>query len=121
MNQRQFNSLKKEWYSKLKESGFQDIEREVGGLQVFHGRKNRTSEILNIPYEVRLAKEQYYTLLSQKLYDEGVEYANKNDKKILELHCEGINNVSIAKEINYHRLTVGRIINRYVRKWGITQ
>jgi hypothetical protein len=119
MNQQQFNSLKKEWYQKLKDSGFQDIEREVGGLQLFHGRKNRISEILNIPYEVRLAKEQYFTLLCQILSDEETTFKNKMDKKILELHCEGVKNVAIAKEVHYHTLTVGRIIKKYVKKWGI--
>ena len=121
MNQRQFNTLKNEWYQKLRETGFEDIEREVGGLQVFHGRKNRLSEILNIPYEVRLAKEQYFRVLSQILSDEKTEFYSENHRKIMELHLEGKTQVAISKEVGFCVRHIRRIIKSYVIAWGIVQ
>lgn len=96
---KQFKELESRWYSKLKQSGFKDIERsdrvgKAAGLLV-------TGPLENIlhSYDVNQfnIKEEYYRLAGQFLHEH--KFDSKFEKTIWETHSQGISIENIIKAL----------------------
>lgn len=93
MNQKPktYNQLRKEWYKKLKDSGFNDIERRDGEFKDSRG----------IPTQLRVtkvfweAKETYYYLAQHFLTE--YKFESELEKTIWEYHLNGISYRNISK------------------------
>jgi len=94
------------WYSKLKNSGFQDAENRDGNLRTFSGRGHlkhkETSESDATWYagrqEYNNIKQEYYYLAEHFLNSH--RFSDKTEKQIWKLHSEGVSYRNIAKELN---------------------
>ena len=117
---KEFRELQDEWYQKLKDSGFQDIEKTVDEEQKL---KQRSSNVYRqAPEVVRENKENYFTYLGQHIHDEGCD--SPVDLHILSRRAEGAKYREIVEELKQmgtprNRHSVRYIIRRYEKRWGI--
>lgn len=121
-------SLQKEWYKKLKNSGFQDIEKEIKGECVLKSQstcEGKYAGIYRFMSQVeREAKEDYFRILFQKASQEQ-NFLDDSDKLIMERTAEGKNIREISEELierklhKYDRHTILYVRRRYENKWGI--
>ena len=113
ISSKEFRDLQAYWYRKLAtETDYVDIENEVRGNKIIRGPRKECAERMQ-------AREEYYRLLRQKISEESIKWDNKHDRQILEEHSQGITFIRIAVNVGYNRITIGRIVERYVRRWGI--
>lgn len=90
-----FLELKKQWYQRLEEEGFEDIERAEHALKLYHSdyfadsRRNDSSVIE--------AKETYYRVAGQFLNDH--KFKNKWERMVWAMHAEGKGIREIAASI----------------------
>lgn len=80
---KEFKSLQREWYKKLKDDNFKDIEdQEVDRLKVWHSydftRKNKQE------FE---AREEYFSLCLE--FSREYKFESESDRKVWEYHSEG--------------------------------
>lgn len=118
---REFKEIEEEWYKKLKDTGFQDIE------YMKRGEQQLAQSCLNVYYQQNSIsvdnKTSYFTAIRDKINEE--PWNNQLHKLILSFHAEGVSKVETVKilksqfNISIHRQTVMFIVRRYVHKWGI--
>jgi DNA-binding CsgD family transcriptional regulator len=92
-----YATLKKQWYSILKESGFEDIESPNGMLKHNrHAPRTDSGSKLCQPlvYEITTA---YFSRASEYLHNG--TFLSDVEKTIWELHCEGYSLRETAKEL----------------------
>jgi len=90
----EFDLLKDEWYQKLKDDGFDDVEQDENKLKKWSSGSNRFhGEPLN--WE---AKATYYQMASSFL--EEYKFATKREQIIWEYHANGLSTREIAKTLN---------------------
>lgn len=82
-NSKEFKELQREWYKKLKDTGFEEIEQEDGNLKLwachaFKTHYNPTSAG---------AKEEYYRLAGHFLYQ--YTFESEQERLTWELHSQG--------------------------------
>ena len=117
-NHERFKNLQTQWYEKLKESGFEDIEK---GKYLKQNSNNCYRQNRNQTY--REAKTSYFELIGQKSHDE--VFPNVVAESIMILRSQGhlINEISSHLEMTktkpHHRQTIRWIIRYYENKWGI--
>ncbi len=122
LSKNEFRKLEDEWYEKLKDSGFRDIEKRQGDEFV----------LVVTPYvrfrklqpEIRKIKEEYFRCISQEINSENVVFRNEIDRYILIRHSEGARIKVIVEELESKgmardRYSVRIIIRRYEMEWGI--
>lgn len=117
----EFRKLQKEWYKKLKDLGFNDIEifkDDELVLSVYKSRETR-QEIKR----KQLMTFEYFICLSQAVEDAGTFFRNEIDRYILRRFAEGAKIKIIVEELlergtPKHRHTVRFIIRRYEMAWG---
>ena len=106
MSSQALNKLTKEWYAKLKKSGFDDIEDSEDTLKRWH-----TKIFLNASAVSSQAKQDYYRIAGYFLND--YEFKSDYEKKIWELHATGKSMRGIGKQLGKHKKDyVNRIIQR---------
>lgn len=140
----EFKKLQSEWEEKLRQSGFEDAEKEVGGDRVLKQRADyayRSSTTATIE-----AKEEYFQLLSSWVRIEtqfdgesffqlplplpGVDPLElkrniSSDRLIMEMTAAGKNIQEISRELKRRRMekhnrdTIRYIRRRYEDRWGI--
>lgn len=106
-------ALQKIWYQKLKEEGFEDIEnneRPGTPLNAWHSLKWRY-----IPQERMEETMLYYAQAKELLYT--FHFENTAQKRIWELHSEGLSKREIEKALAktktpFKREWIGVIINK---------
>ncbi len=108
-NSKEFKKLQAKWYKKLKNSGFEDIEDTKGYLKEWSSKYLKKS---NGGVKAK-AKEEYYRLTGQFLYDH--KFESPLEKRIWRMHAEGMSGESItailkAKKVNIYHNKVKRII-----------
>lgn len=117
----EFQQLQQDWYGKLKQDGFEDIEKEVKGERVlrqrasyaFHHTAGKDPELLRA----------YYALLSEHLA--GEPWANDIDRIILTRLAEGATISAISKTLKelgqplWHRQSIRFRIRKYEHNLGI--
>lgn len=115
----EFRNLQREWYQKLKDIGFKDIEKLHGDELLLIQSASRSIDMCTL-----LVSEEYYRNIGQKALDEDTEFRNEVHKHILVRHSEGAKIKTIISELNERGLSrtkesVRVIIRRYEMKWGI--
>jgi hypothetical protein len=88
---KEFKDLQKDWYKKLKDSGFQDIERGAGQLKTDPLQNIKTFYDLN-SFE---SKQEYFRMAGAFLYS--YKFKNEAEKLIWRLHSEGVSFRTIVK------------------------
>jgi hypothetical protein len=88
-----FEKLKKEWYTKLKKEGFEDIERHESATFALKSSSNKfnTADVARDYY----AKSEYYSMARKFLHD--YKFSSNLEKVIWEYHTEAISARDIAK------------------------
>lgn len=120
----ELKALQKIWYQKLKDSGFEDIER--GGSIVFETVTSSSNKIrtVYVKKEDREIEEEYYRRLYEAAHSETARYKNKADKIILTNFSNGVSITEIVEILCQrgcprHRHTIRFVIRRYEMLWGI--
>lgn len=105
--------LTAKWYKKLEKSGFVDIE-DVNSDKEF--LKKWDSQYFKRRYtpETFYAKQAYY----QNAQDVLAEYKFNNavDKKLYEMHANGLSHADIAKKTGYSKSAVQKVLFRLRRE-----
>lgn len=104
-----FKAEQDEWYRKLKEEGFEDIEFEFkdgrgGSLKRFHSKFFVSRFKEGLPQ----AKEDYYRACAEFMLCH--KFKDTREQRIWELHCDGMSVRKIAVEIDWHKDLVNRTI-----------
>lgn len=95
-NNLEYDKLRAEWYEKLQESGFSDIESDDFNLKNWSSKLSRKHTV-----EQWQAKEAYYSMASNFLND--YQFEAELDKVIWEYHANAIsirNIVELLKSAN---------------------
>lgn len=98
-----FRKLQRRWYQKANKPGvYEDIEQPDGNL------KEWTSTLAKARYRPIYweAKEEYYRLAGQFLYEHTFE--SKLERQIWELHSEGISITNITNILKSKRYKISR-------------
>lgn len=113
MDKASFKELQAEWYQKLADAGFEDIEdvrRSDAPLKSWHDYRFRQAA------DVRVETTRAYYERAQVLLHEG-RFPTATHRRIWELHCTGLSNRKIAAAISrdpglthYQHVKVGYII-----------
>lgn len=117
-----FRKLQQEWYEKLQEQGFKDIEKIKGDDLVLS--QSATYCFRNVDEFTRELKAEYFRCLAQWVHDEQTVFKNKVHKYILTRHAEGAKGKEIVNELvelgHYRcRNSICFIIRKYEMAWGI--
>lgn len=112
---KEFKKLQAEWYSKLEDEGFQDVEQDEEHL------KRWTSSFFKTRYNPTLwkAKEEYYRAAGHFLHD--YKFSNDTEKLIWELHGEAmsIRNIALvlkAKGIKSYKRRIHETIQKLAKE-----
>jgi hypothetical protein len=115
-----FKKSQSEWYTKIKDGGFEDQERdgetgELIGQRNNHAYRHQPSRVSR---ESRLS---YYQSLSERVETERL---NGRDTLIMRGRSEGLRikeilRILVINGFDIHRKTVMYIIRRYEHKWMI--
>ncbi len=100
MSKQNLKQLQAEWYGKLKNEGFKDIEQDEDNL------KNWASFYFGVKYTPTTFenKQEYYTLAGQFLYHH--EFANMFEEFVWKLHSDGLTLAEIVEQLKFHRFEV---------------
>lgn len=112
-----FKELQNEWYRRLSELEFNDIEDDKGKLKQNAGNSYRTTN-----HTIINAKLRYYELLGIWNHEKG--FRDDVEKLVMERRANGVMIKDICLELESmgercHRQTVRWIIQFYERKWKI--
>lgn len=123
MKHEEFLALQKEWYEKLANSGFKDIE------VLKNGNLHLTKNIVSRQYDAEVAKrarmrEEYYRGLRHFVDEPSTKFRNSVDLFIMLLRSNGYSTYKIYAEliaagIKRNHRTVVTTIRKYEHRWGI--
>lgn len=102
-NDKLLQKLQKEWYAKLRESGFKDIEQADGNLKIWSRFFKGKLDTLQGE-----AKAQYFRAAGQFLHSH--QFASEYDKTIWDMHANGISGRSIARQLRVNKNTVFELL-----------
>lgn len=113
-----FRELQRQWYRRLEESGFLDIERGETLLEY------SSIKVREINGYTKGAKEQYFYHLGLIANAEGTAYNNETDRYVMIRYARGMRIKTIVDELKAigtprNRKTVSVTIKRYEIAWGI--
>jgi len=111
---KEFKALEKDWYRKLKEQGFVDIEKQIGSRQVLWSKSKVKEDI----YE----RSEYYRQLQNKIHT--AKFDSDFDRTVMTLTAQGymikdIVKVLAAQGDSGYRGTVRYRIRKYENLWGV--
>lgn len=122
----EFRKLQIEWYDKLKESGFKDIEKLERDELVLKRNANWSDWVYRHELdEITIKqKENFFIFLSQFVEDENTLFSSEIDKYILCRYAEGAKIKEIVSELTIlempkNRFAIRRIIKKYVKEWQL--
>lgn len=127
-----FQELKEEWDEKLKETGFEDAEKEVDGKTVLKRSSYFISSRGKSRDNMKEAEREYCQLL-EYLVSREENFEDRLDKIIMERTAEGKSIREISDELKDQpkiklknkmgnksdRNTIAYVRRRYENKWGI--
>lgn len=105
MSKTQLKKLTAQWYQKLKDSGFEDIEDSAGNLKQYHSIRFLAKNIRTGFNE----KQRYYELASQLLYS--FPFKDKRMKNVWKLHAAGLQVPEIASALKISEESVRKTIS----------
>lgn len=123
MSPKKFVKLQKKWYEKLAESGFNDIEEQIGTN--WHLKTTAADHCKTTDPVVLEAKRIYYQALGEHVDKEVFECFK--DEYVMRRLALGAKNREISEELieklglYCHRQSLCFIRRRYEHKWGIKQ
>lgn len=103
-----FVDLQKEWYAKLKQTGFKDIE-------FFHADGNSTDGLLRNSIGSLMASytpEGEYYFRKARWFLQHHRFSSPREKRIWALHCEGMQNPGIGKIMGCSKEPIRKVVNR---------
>lgn len=107
-----FKKLKKDWYGKLVQSGFVDIENEDGSLKAeVHPRT------ISRALKDKESREVYYQMAQEFLAIH--KFLDRLDKEIWGLHCTGLGARKISRKLEITLSRADTTITRFKRLSGI--
>lgn len=106
--------MQKEWYRKLKDEGFNDIEQDENNLKAWHSHRFKVM----YPKEIFQGYEEYYRSAGKFLYDHS--FKSILERAIWELHANGMTITNITKTLKERgfkvfRTQVGDTTNRLAK------
>lgn len=118
-----FEALQKDWYKKIKEDGFEDIEYFIRGepgdwLKGTSKFACEEAALLQTPKEEEIAQTHYnatfeYYNKARALWHEESNFANEIDRAVWLSHAEGKSFREIGREVNFSHSKVMRIVDKY--------
>lgn len=114
--------LKKEWYAKLEEDGFKDLEYFDSNMEPRDWMKGTSKFIMTIPSMDEQSFVHEPSLVYQTTYDyyhaaqsssADKDFADDSHKQIWELYASGLSLRKIAKIVGFSHPKVLRILNKY--------
>lgn len=108
-----FKKIQKEWYSKLKESGFDDIEVEEKG-------KIRLKKWDSVYFFCRHTSDEFF--MKKKYYEMVTDFLNsypfdrEQDRTVWKFHSEGLTVRAIAEETQMKSCQVFLILSSLKKK-----
>ncbi len=97
MSAQNYNKLKKEWYKKLKDSGFNDIEKSTGQIgRTKPNVTNRNSDQIS-------AIQEYYAMARSFLIDHN--FVSEFEKIVWEYHSEGLSLRKISETLEKNKIS----------------
>ena len=130
MNVSEFRELQKEWYKKLHDSGFTDIETLSScGLRIknehrglFRTRSDRDRDMWQETFIE--AKTTYYLNLTHKVHDPETKFKSEMDRIVMTMHSDGFTKIEIIKFLaafgyKRKRKSIIYLIRRYEDEWGL--
>ena len=117
-----FKTLQADWYQRLEDEGFEDIEEMICGDMMLRQIASHAYRDLD-PLEIT-SKEAYYRLLGQHILVE--PFQNDVDKLILTMFAEGakikrIREALITRGKGRCRNTITFTIRKYEMRWGMRE
>lgn len=118
-----FKALQKEWYGKLKASGFEDVEYDEDHLRMHHA--DLIAGACKTGPAAAEAKAEYFRLAGHFLHSH--EFTTPEDKRIWELHAEGLFNHEVFAQVKeshpgktprYVQSVVVRLRKVMLQKWN---
>lgn len=117
---KEFRDLKDQWYQKLKDSGFEDIEdtqSEKEFLNVWH---SNVFQIEKTTHNFQSKQSYYYDAAhALEIYrDCPLFFTDPSDQLAWELHCNGISLRNISKELNKRGYKTNKdLLNKVINKF----
>ena len=109
MNKKDFKELQQEWYKKLKEEGFEDLELDNTLTPVKHGLTKQEYKIADLS-----AKMEFARFGGQFLHD--YTFRNEFEKTVWELHLEGNNQRETANILDVGIGKINTIVTHLKRQ-----
>lgn len=127
MSKRDFKKLEREWYDRLKASGFDDIEdteKRNRPLKEYHSFyfPSADSEIRRakrMPYQAQVDNLRHSTMFKEVsgLIRASIQgFTKKEVQMIWEMHCEGKTERAIASTLSCSKTKIHKILEKY-RQW----
>lgn len=104
---KKFKDLQKTWYSKLKDTGFEEIEDVCSDKEYLKNWHNSYFQVRYDPHNF-WANQEYYRLAG--IFLEEHTFVNGNEKNIWKLHVDGLSIRKIAKQMDLKIWFVHRTI-----------
>jgi hypothetical protein len=112
MEKKRFQKLKKTWYDKIAKDGFTDIENIDGSLKTeVHPRT------FAAVMKTKQSTLDYYEGATRFLNTHF--FSSSENRKIWEMHCEGMGAVRISKKLHIPKSRVHNILFEYKHLAGI--
>jgi hypothetical protein len=105
---KKFKALKAKWDKKLKNTGFEDVENEDGSLKA-----STHPKAISFALRDKEEREAYYGIATQLLHT--YTFVDEIEKRIWEMHCEGIAVRHIMKELDMGHHKIELVIDRMQR------
>lgn len=120
----EFNKLKREWYGKLKESGFEDIEEKVPNPIWLRDCDTASYPFRCMAPHKRKDRAEYFNVLTAIVNNPATEFRNATDKYILNCYIDGYEIAAIIRSLAHigifrDRKTIRILIRRYEMKWHL--
>lgn len=112
--------LQREWYRKLKKTGFVDAEKLSGNDMVL--KRSASDAYRQASKVTRDAKQAYFDQMCYHAYQE--HFDKKIDELVIKMRAEGANIKGICAQLKKkgyerHQQTVRFIIRKYENRWGV--
>jgi Mor family transcriptional regulator len=105
-----FNKLQKDWYKRLKDEGFNDIETTDERLKKWESSRIRQALKNDTAMILINAKIEYYRIAEQFLYNH--KFESVYEKQIWELHTEGKPMRAIGKLFECSHVEIFNIVKK---------
>lgn len=101
-------TLRDEWYDKLKESGFEDIEDVYHPnipLKAWHSLR-----FISLYEPIEFENQQVYYQMAENFSREH-NFSRPFERLVWEAHCEGFSEREIAKELDSYKTGIHKIVS----------